>query len=60
MTPTQQHHTLITAKKHAGGFFSYLAEAALHADPLNRDRVFGAFPELISGYGPGTTLYLHR
>lgn len=57
MTPNEEIRTLLTAKQHAGGFLYRIAEAALHADPVNRQRVFAAFPELISVYGPDAPLY---
>ena len=41
-----------------GGFYRRLAEATLLADPNNRSRVLGAFPEIIQIYGPQT--HFHR
>lgn len=57
LTPSQQFHTLLTAR-HFGGFFvSKLADAGLAADSTNRAALFAAFPTLETSYGPGTLLY---
>jgi len=40
-----------------GNFFRRLAEAGLAADPINRQRLLTAFPELTSIYGPDTKLH---
>ena len=60
MTPDEINATLLTACRFGGGFISRLAEAGLHADPSNRQRLIDAFPELIQAYGPTTTFYLKR
>ena len=36
---------------------SKLAEAALAADPVHRNRVLSAFPEIVARYGPGSAFY---
>ena len=43
---------------YGGGFIKRLAEAGVHADPNNRQRLLLAFPELQQCYGPQT--FLHR
>lgn len=43
---------------YGGGFIKRLAEAGAHADPVNRQRLLLAFPELQQCYGPQT--FLHR
>jgi hypothetical protein len=58
MTTNDSYWTLQTAIKHGGGFYRRLAEATLHADPDNKQRVLLAFPELQQCYGPQT--HLHR
>ena len=40
--------------KYGGGFYRRLAEAGLCADPVNRQRIFDAFPDLLTVYGPQT------
>jgi len=46
-----------TAHHYGGSFLSKVAEAALNADPRNRDRVLDAFPEIVAKYGPGSVFY---
>lgn len=57
MITAQQHQTLLTACQYAGKFYATLAEAGLHADPLNRNRLFEAFPDLERSYGPGSPFF---
>ena len=52
MTSNLQLQTLFVAVKYGGDFFSRLAAAGITADPLNRNRLLEAFPELESSYGP--------
>jgi hypothetical protein len=52
VTSTLQHHTLLLAARFGGSFVASLAAAGLHADPLNRNRLMAAFPELEASYGP--------
>jgi hypothetical protein len=52
MISTLQHQTLLLAAKYGGSFVASLATAGLFADPLNRNRLFAAFPELEASYGP--------
>jgi hypothetical protein len=58
MTPTDSYWTFRAAMAYGGGFIKRLAEAGLHADPDNRQRLLLAFPELQQCYGPQT--FLHR
>ena len=43
---------------HGGHFYRKLAEAALAADPINRAKIFRAFPQLTEKYGPESP-FLH-
>jgi hypothetical protein len=58
MTSSDTFWTLQTAIAYGGGFMRRLADAGLHADPGNRQRLLRAFPELSACYGPQT--FLHR
>ena len=58
MTPSDSYWTFQTAMAYGGGFIKRLAEAGVHADPDNRQRLLLAFPELQQCYGPQT--FLHR
>ena len=58
MTSSDAFWTLQTAIAYGGGFMRRLADAGIHADPANRERLLLAFPELQQCYGPAT--YLHR
>lgn len=49
-----QYWTLQVAMRYGGGFYRRLAEAGLCADPVNRQRIFDAFPDLLTVYGPQT------
>ena len=57
MTEKQIQTTVKTAHHYGGSFLSKVAEAALNADPRNRDRVLDAFPEIVAKYGPGSAFY---
>jgi len=57
MSGTDLHYTLVTAAQYGGNFFRRLAEAGLAADPINRQRLITAFPELTTLYGPDTSLH---
>ena len=58
MTPTDSYWAFQTAMAYGGGFIKRLAEAGVHADPIDRQRLLLAFPELQQCYGPQT--FLHR
>jgi hypothetical protein len=57
MSDTDLHYTFVTAAQYGGSFFRRLAEAGLAADPINRQRLTTAFPELMTIYGPDTILH---
>lgn len=57
MTPEQQLHTLLIARRFGGKFVQHLAAAGLAADPLNRLTLMEAFPVLEDSYGPLSALY---
>jgi hypothetical protein len=57
MTKTEGLHTLLTMKKFGGNFEQHLAAAGLNADPVNRQRLLDAFPEVERKYGPATRFY---
>lgn len=57
MTEKQIQATVKTAHHYGGAFLSKVAEAAMHADPRNRDRVLDSFPEIVAEYGPGSAFY---
>jgi hypothetical protein len=57
MNPTDTYWTFQTAIQHAGGFYRRLAEAGLLADPVNRAKIFEAWPDMIRVYGPDTLLH---
>ena len=49
--------TFQTAIAAGGNFYARLAAAGLAADPLNRQRLFEAFPEFLESYGPASQLH---
>lgn len=57
LSPTDLHRTFIAAKAHGGGFIQALAQAWLVADPQNRRRIEGAFPELVDRFGPDSSFF---
>ena len=57
MTDSDRYWTFITAAQYAGNSFTALAEAALKADPINRERLLLAFPEIYATYGPSSRLH---
>lgn len=57
MTDSDRYWTFITAQQYAGSFFTALAEAGLKADPINRERLLLAFPEVYATYGPSSRLH---
>ena len=57
MTDSDRYWTFITAMQYAGSFFTALAEAGLKADPINRERLLLAFPEIYATYGPSSRLH---
>ena len=57
MTDSDRYWTFITAAQYAGSLFTALAEAGLKADPINRERLLLAFPEIYATYGPSSRLH---
>ena len=51
MNPDDFNKTLEMAILHGGHFHRKLAEAALAADPINKAKIFRAFPELTENFG---------
>lgn len=60
MTSNLQRQTLQLAQRHGGSFVSALAAAGLLADPLNRNRLFDAYPELELKYGPSSSFWMDQ
>lgn len=57
MTDSDRYWTFITATHYGGSFFQALSEAGLKADPINRERLLNAWPELYATYGPSSRLH---
>lgn len=57
MTDSDRYWTFITASQYAGSFFTALAQAGIKADPINRERLLMAFPEIYATYGPASRLH---
>lgn len=51
MTDTDIYWTLAAAYQYGGGFYQALAQAGMKADPINKQRILTAFPELVEDYG---------
>jgi len=50
---TAQLTTMICLmQSHGGSFVSSIAQALRYADPVNRQRLLDAFPDLVEKYGP--------
>jgi len=51
----QDFHVLETCMHRFGGrFCEKLADAMCAADPINRQKLFDAFPDIVMKYGPGS------
>jgi hypothetical protein len=57
VTEKQIVASIRTAHHYGGGFIKKLAEAALAADPYNRNKVLSNWPDLLTNYGPGSNFY---
>jgi hypothetical protein len=57
MTYQEEYYTLSTAAHYGGNFVTNIAKAGIVADPINRKRIFDAFPEIVNFYGPTTSFY---
>ena len=58
MKPDDFTKTLEMAILHGGHFYRKLAEAALAADPINKAKIFRAFPDLTKTYGPDSSFFI--
>lgn len=54
MNATEFRNMIITMEQYGGSFVSSIAQALRFADPINRQRLIDAFPDLVAKYGPGT------
>ena len=52
LTSEQFHSMLGTVRRNGGNFAVKLADCLAAADPINRQRLLDAFPELIERFGP--------
>lgn len=43
--------------RYGGNFYKHLSAAIRYADPENTAKVLGAFPDILTTYGPGTGFY---
>jgi hypothetical protein len=57
MTPTDQHWTFQCAVEYGGSFYRALGHAGLLADANNRAKIFAAWPDMVTVYGPATQLH---
>jgi hypothetical protein len=57
MTDSDRYWTFITCSQYGGSFFKVLSEAGLKADPINRERLLLAFPEIYATYGPASRFH---
>lgn len=48
----EEFHRLTENMMQGGSFVSTLAQTMRYADPINRDRLLNAFPDLVQKYGP--------
>ena len=54
MNSTDFHRMLCLMESKGGTFVSSLSQALRYADPVNRQRVLDAFPDLVEKYGPNS------
>jgi len=54
MTLSELTDTIERMRIDGGNFYGKLGEALAGADPINRDRLLKAFPEIESRYGPNS------
>lgn len=57
MTAYETIHALHTMSRFGGNFERHLAAACFVADPINRDRLLRAYPEIEGKFGPGSPFY---
>ena len=51
MTDSDIYWTFAAAYQYGGSFYQALAQAGMKADPINKNRIIEAFPELLDTYG---------
>ena len=54
MNPAQLTAMICLMQSHGGSFVSSIAQALRVADPVNRQRLIDAFPDLVEKYGPNS------
>lgn len=52
MNSAQLTAMICLMQSHGGSFVSSIAQALRFADPVNRQRLLDAFPDLVKKYGP--------
>jgi len=52
MTNSDFHDTMLCMERYGGTFMTKMADALRYADPMNRERILFAFPEIAETYGP--------
>lgn len=52
MTPTETYQLTIRMETYGGKFVASLAVAIRYADPVNKNKILAAFPEIVAKYGP--------
>jgi 2-oxo-4-hydroxy-4-carboxy--5-ureidoimidazoline (OHCU) decarboxylase len=57
MTPSELHATMLCMETYGGSFMTNMAAALRFADPMNRERILKAFPEITAKYGPAGQLH---
>jgi len=54
MNSTEFRNMIMVMDQYGGSFVSSIAQALRFADPVNRQRLIDAFPDLVAKYGPNT------
>jgi 2-oxo-4-hydroxy-4-carboxy--5-ureidoimidazoline (OHCU) decarboxylase len=54
MNPAQFFAMTALMESHGGTFVSCISQALRYADPVNRQRLLDAFPDLVEKYGPNS------
>ena len=52
MNSTEFRNMVMVMDQYGGSFVSSIAQALRFADPVNRQRLIDAFPDLVAKYGP--------
>jgi hypothetical protein len=53
----EKSRTVDSMARHGGGFVAALASAFSRADGSNTRRLYDAFPDIITAYGPGSRFF---